>query len=81
MEIIFFLFFGRAVRGFRDLSSRTRDRTHGPAVETQSPNHWTTRDFPGDNFLCCIYILQDFTVSFVLIPCLSKYLLVSNLVI
>ena len=26
-----------------DLSSLTRDQTHAPAVEAQSPNCWTTR--------------------------------------
>ena len=33
----------------RDLSSPTRDRTGDPccpAVEVQSPNPWTTREFP-----------------------------------
>ena len=29
-----------------DLSSPTRDQTHAPAVETQSLNHWSTREFP-----------------------------------
>ena len=29
-----------------DLSSLTRDRTHAPAVKTQSPKYWTTREVP-----------------------------------
>ena len=32
--------------GLQDLSSLTRDRTQGSVVKAQSPNHWTTRDFP-----------------------------------
>ena len=29
-----------------NLSSPTRDRTRAPALEAQSPNHWTTREVP-----------------------------------
>ena len=29
-----------------DLSSPTRDQTHAPAVQTQSLNHWSTRELP-----------------------------------
>ena len=32
--------------GMRDLSSPTRDESEPPTVEAQSPNHWTTREFP-----------------------------------
>ena len=32
--------------GMRDLSSPTRDRTHGPALEVQRLNHWTAREVP-----------------------------------
>ena len=32
--------------GMRDLSSPTRDEPEPPTVEAQSPNHWTTREFP-----------------------------------
>ena len=31
---------------FRGLSSLTRDGILAPAVEAQTPNHWTTREFP-----------------------------------
>ena len=30
----------------RDLSSLIRDQTHAPAVEVQSPNHWTANEVP-----------------------------------
>ena len=33
-----------------DLSSSTKEQTHVPAVDVQSPNHWTTRNFPGIRF-------------------------------
>ena len=29
-----------------DFGSPTRDRTCAPAVEVQSPNHWTSREVP-----------------------------------
>ena len=32
--------------GIRDLSSPTRDGTCAAAVEAQSPNHWTAKEFP-----------------------------------
>ena len=32
--------------GMRDLSSLTRDQTHGPEVEVQSPNHWAAYEVP-----------------------------------
>ena len=35
-----------APHGMRDLSSPTRNEPEPPAVEAQSPNHWTTREFP-----------------------------------
>ena len=38
--------------GLQDLSSLTRDQTQAPAVKAPSPNHWTTREFPGA--LSCI---------------------------
>ena len=34
------------LHGFQDLSSSTRDHTQASAVKAQSPNHWTTREFP-----------------------------------
>ena len=36
--------------GLWDLSSPTRNRTLVPAVKAPSPNHWTTREFPKENF-------------------------------
>ena len=30
---------------YMDLCSPTRDPTHDPAVESQSPHHWTMREF------------------------------------
>ena len=41
----------------QDLSSLTRKQgmePMPPAVEAQSPNHWTTREFPG----CCFQLLR-----------------------
>ena len=35
-----------APRGFRDLSSPTRDGTWALVVKAQSPKHWATREFP-----------------------------------
>ena len=32
--------------GMQDLSFLNREQTHSPAVEAQSPNHWTIREFP-----------------------------------
>ena len=47
-----FFFFFAAPPGLQDLSSLTKDRTQAPAVKAWSPNHWTTREFPGTpNFL------------------------------
>ena len=35
--------------GFGDPSSLIRDLTRAlPTVEAQSPNHWTTREVPGE---------------------------------
>ena len=51
LQIVFFL----ALR-MRDLSSPTRDGTPSPAVEVQSPNHWTAREFPNRH-------LQIFLIS------------------
>ena len=42
-----------------DLSSLTRDGTWTPAVKVPSPNHWTTRDFPGDGLLQLQYITNS----------------------
>ena len=46
----FFLFFLSLLlarlRNLQDLGSLTRDRTHAPAVEAPSPNHWMAGDFP-----------------------------------
>ena len=32
--------------GMQDLSFLDREQTHPPAAETQSPHHWTIREFP-----------------------------------
>ena len=37
-----------ALNNMRDLNSLTRDRTHAPAAEVQSVNHWTVREVPYD---------------------------------
>ena len=39
-----------------DLSSLTRDWTCAPAVEAQSPDHWTAREFPQSAFWTWIKI-------------------------
>jgi hypothetical protein len=37
-------------RGMWDLSPPTRDQTHTPCIERQSPNHWAAREVPVDIF-------------------------------
>ena len=44
----------------QDLSSQTSNRTHAPSVETPSPNHWTTRDFPQLSFEA-VFMLSCFS--------------------
>ena len=45
---LFFSFFFLAVpRVLQDLSSRPEIKPVPPAVEGQSPNHWTAREVPG----------------------------------
>ena len=39
-----FFFFLAVPHGMKNLSSLTRDRTCAPAMEVQSPNHWTARE-------------------------------------
>ena len=46
MSLLFFWVFLATLRGLRDLSSLTRDRTLATTVKVPSPNHWTTREFP-----------------------------------
>ena len=50
-----------------DLTSPTRDRTCVPAVEAQSPNHWTTREAPPllltTAALCVFSVWPHFSVS------------------
>ena len=41
-----FFFFGHAVCRARSCSSLTGDQICAPAVEAQSPNHWTARESP-----------------------------------
>ena len=62
----FFLsfFFFAVLQGLRDLSSLTRDQTCAPAVEAQSPHHWTAREYPSWLVLICILSMkQSITVS------------------
>ena len=42
---IFIFYFFATLRISWDLSSRTADRTHGTAMEAQSPKYWTDREF------------------------------------
>ena len=52
----FFFFFFAVLRDLRDPSSPTRESNLGPpAVEVQSPNHWTTRELPKTQFFQQIY--------------------------
>ena len=44
------IFFLATLLGMWDLSSRTRNGPASPAVETWSPNHWITREFPHGGF-------------------------------
>ena len=37
-----------APHSMQDLNSLTRDQTHAPDSGSQTPNHWTTREFPID---------------------------------
>lgn len=45
-NILIFFFFGHGKQRV-NLSSSTRDRTHG---EAQNPNHWTPREVPAHSF-------------------------------
>ena len=45
-KILFFFFFPAAPCHLQDLSSRPGIEPASPAVEVQSPNHWTAREFP-----------------------------------
>ena len=45
--LLCFFFFFPTLHSLQDLGSRTRDWTCAPAVEAQSPNHWTAKKFPG----------------------------------
>ena len=44
-------FFLTMSHGLQDVNSLARDGTHAPAMEVQSSNHWTAREFPR-LFLC-----------------------------
>ena len=46
-------FFLAAPCSLWDLSFPSRDQTQAPAVKVQSPNHWTTREFPDYSILNC----------------------------
>ena len=43
-------FFLTGLCGMQDLSFQTRNQTRAPSVETPSPNHWNTREFPQISF-------------------------------
>ena len=44
--VFLFFFFSVVPHGLWDLSSLTRDQTQAPAVEAQSPDQRTAREFP-----------------------------------
>ena len=48
---LFVCLFLTAPCGMSDLTSLTRNQTLPRAVETQSPNHWISREFPKIEFL------------------------------
>ena len=45
-----FIYFLAVLCGVQDLSSPTRNGTRTPAVELQSPNSWTAKEFPDFHF-------------------------------
>ena len=47
----FFFFFLVTPLGMLDLSSLTRIKPMSPALEAWNPNHWTSKEFPGQLFL------------------------------
>ena len=47
-------FFLAAPQGLQNLNSPTRDKSRPPAVEVQSPNHWTIRESS-----CATFLKQD----------------------
>ena len=53
-------FFLTGLCGMQDLSSQTSNRTHAPSVETPSPNHWNTREFPQLSFEA-VFMLSCFS--------------------
>ena len=55
---IFYFYFLAMPCSLRDLSSPTRCWTQAPVVKAQSPNHWTTREFPYVAFYLFIYFLK-----------------------
>ena len=74
-----FSFFGYSACG---LSPLTRNETRVPAVEAQSPNYWTTREFPrlGFSFFffkIILFILLSQTVSS--FPCAGSLVVVPGL--
>ena len=44
------IFFLTGLCGMQDPSSQTSNQTHAPSVETPSPNHWNTTEFPQLSF-------------------------------
>ena len=73
-----FSFFGYSACG---LSPLTRNETRVPAVEAQSPNYWTTREFPRLGFsffflrlfylFCCPRLCLPFPVQALQLWCLG----------
>ena len=74
----FFFFFLAMLRGMRDLSSLTRERTHAPcsgSTEAWSLNHWTAREVL---LLLFLSLFISFSYSqyrfFLLLPPLTLFL-------
>ena len=57
----------------RNLSSLTRDGTHGPLQQKQSPNHWTTKEVPSNFFF--YIILKEFFLNSFIFGCTGSSLL------
>ena len=47
------MFFFSLPRALWDLIFLTSDQAQSPAVKAQSPNHWTTKEFPHLSFVSC----------------------------
>ena len=58
-----FFFFLAVPRSMWDLSSPTRDRTHTPALEVWSLNHWTAMEVPRTYILKAL-LIQHFLILY-----------------